>query len=136
MDNKELILEKIVTGYIVAMLWSSCETHPTSGDDLESLEDFEPSQELKEKALEICTEFYNKNESDCILFSEQYQPSQNFDVWECLGHDLWLTSAGHGVGFWDRGLSELGDRLTEACKEKYCRDKSAYLGDDLLIYLG
>lgn len=31
---------------------------------------------------------------------------------EQLGHDLWLTRNGHGAGFWDRGLGELGDRLT------------------------
>ena len=29
------------------------------------------------------------------------------------GLDLWLTSQGHGVGFWDRGLGEVGDKLTE-----------------------
>ena len=30
------------------------------------------------------------------------------------GQDLWLTQAGHGVGFWDRGYGEIGDKLTEA----------------------
>lgn len=34
--------------------------------------------------------------------------------WEQLGHDLWLTRNGHGVGFWDRGLGELGSDLTKA----------------------
>ena len=29
------------------------------------------------------------------------------------GHDLWLTQAGHGAGFWDRGYGEIGDKLTE-----------------------
>ena len=33
------------------------------------------------------------------------------------GHDLWLTTNGHGVGFWDRGLGDLGDKLTELCKQ-------------------
>ena len=28
-----------------------------------------------------------------------------------FGHDYYLTREGHGVGFWDRGLGELGDRL-------------------------
>lgn len=35
---------------------------------------------------------------------------------EASGHDLWLTQAGHGCGFWDRGLGELGERLTDAAK--------------------
>jgi len=29
-----------------------------------------------------------------------------------FGHDLYLTRDHHGVGFWDRGLGELGDYLT------------------------
>lgn len=35
---------------------------------------------------------------------------------EQLGHDFFLTRNGHGAGFWDRGLGELGDRLTSAAK--------------------
>ena len=31
------------------------------------------------------------------------------------GHDLWLTQAGHGTGFWDRGYPDaLGEALTDA----------------------
>jgi hypothetical protein len=33
-----------------------------------------------------------------------------------LGHDLWLTAAGHGAGFWDRGLGAAGARLTAYAK--------------------
>lgn len=32
------------------------------------------------------------------------------------GHDLWMTRRHHGVGFWDRGLGELGDRLMAAAQ--------------------
>lgn len=32
------------------------------------------------------------------------------------GHDLWLTQAGHGAGFWDRGYGEAGETLTERAK--------------------
>jgi len=113
------------------MLWSSGgETHPTTGEELDSLEDFETSSQLKGEAFNICLNFYDDNEQDCLLFVDQYQ--SNYDLWECLGHDLWLTSAGHGVGFWDRDLDELGDRLTVACEKS---QKNAYLGDDQLIYL-
>jgi hypothetical protein len=27
------------------------------------------------------------------------------------GHDFWLTRNGHGAGFWDRGLGEVGENL-------------------------
>lgn len=32
-------------------------------------------------------------------------------------HDYWLTRNHHGAGFWDRGLGDLGDRLTEAAQQ-------------------
>jgi len=49
-----------------------------------------------------------------------------------VGHDLWLTSQGHGAGFWDRGLGERGDRLSKRAELAHC---NAYLGDDGLIHL-
>jgi hypothetical protein len=36
-----------------------------------------------------------------------YSPSQ-------AGHDFLLTRNRHGAGFWDRGLGDIGDKLTEA----------------------
>lgn len=30
-----------------------------------------------------------------------------------FGHDMTLTRNGHGAGFWDRGLGDIGDVLTE-----------------------
>ena len=30
---------------------------------------------------------------------------------ESAGRDLWFSAGGHGVGYWDRGLGDLGDRL-------------------------
>jgi hypothetical protein len=33
---------------------------------------------------------------------------------QLAGHDFWLTRNGHGAGFWDRDLGEIGERLTKA----------------------
>ena len=33
--------------------------------------------------------------------------------WAQFGHDLWLTRNGDGSGFWDRGLGQMGDTLSE-----------------------
>lgn len=49
-----------------------------------------------------------------------------------IGHDLWLTARGHGVGFWDRGLGALGDALTRLAVEHGPR-ADVYI-DDGLIY--
>lgn len=131
MNDKSLIIDRIVKGYIDAMLWSTCgSSDPSTGEELESLEDFEPSSQLKGEAWFICSNFYDSNEQDCLLFVDQYQ--SHYNLWECLGHDLWLTSAGHGTGFWDRGLGDLGNRLSKACEHL---GKDAYIGDDGLVYL-
>ena len=36
---------------------------------------------------------------------------------EQIGHDFTLTRNGHGVGFWDRNLGEVGERLTASCAD-------------------
>ena len=46
-----------------------------------------------------------------------------------IGHDLYLTIAGHGVGFWDRGLGDLGDKLSEVCRKlAYQKEPVFYRG--------
>ena len=49
------------------------------------------------------------------------------------GHDFWLTRNGHGAGFWDRGLGELGDKLTQASEKMGTCD--LYAGDDGKIHV-
>ena len=49
-----------------------------------------------------------------------------------LGHDYVLTCNGHGAGFWDRGLGELGDRLTDAAHAE--GEFDLYVGDDGELY--
>ena len=49
-----------------------------------------------------------------------------------LGHDLWLTRNRHGAGFWDRGLGEIGDKLTELAHSY--GGVTLYIGDDGKIY--
>ena len=43
-----------------------------------------------------------------------------------FGHDFYLTREGHGTGFWDRGLGELGEYLTKIAKTY---GEAAYLWD-------
>jgi hypothetical protein len=55
--------------------------------------------------------------SDCALFqTEAADLLKNIDDAQA-GHDFWLTRAGHGTGFWDRGLGKLGDKLTKLAKK-------------------
>lgn len=55
------------------------------------------------------------------------------DVSQC-GHDFYLTRQHHGAGFWDRGLGEIGDRLTDAAHA--FGEFWPYVGDDGMIHIG
>jgi hypothetical protein len=49
-----------------------------------------------------------------------------------VGHDLWLTSHGHGAGFWDRGYEYArGQRLT---KRAELEQTDVYIGGDGLAH--
>lgn len=52
-----------------------------------------------------CRDFFEANSEDLT----NMDPGQ-------AGHDFWLTRNHHGAGFWDRGLGDLGDRLTKAAQ--------------------
>jgi hypothetical protein len=52
---------------------------------------------------------------------------------ELIGHDIWLTRNHHGAGFWDRGLGDMGDKLTEIAHSLGGCD--AYVGDDGKVHL-
>ena len=49
------------------------------------------------------------------------------------GHDFWLTRNGHGAGFWDRGLGDVGDRLTDIAHG--FGECDLYAGDDGRVYV-
>lgn len=115
-------IEQFLNGYITAMLWSSGEDGELEGCD------------LSEAATLQCA-------TDCARFMQlaavalaEYEDCGGFPMpSEYAGHDFWMTRAGHGVGFWDRGLGELGDRLTGICEQ--FKNVDPYLGDDGKVYL-
>lgn len=118
-------LENVLEGYLTALLWS------TSDGELESLEGFELAPEALEQCRADCARFLAIARIDLI----KYEKEGGFPMPEqYAGHDFWLTRAGHGVGFWDRGLNELGDRLTATVKANF-KNVDPYLGDDGKVYL-
>lgn len=50
-----------------------------------------------------------------------------------LGHDIWFTRNRYGLGFWDRGLGELGEELTAAA-HNMGEIQAVFLGNDSLVY--
>jgi hypothetical protein len=79
-------------------------------------------------------ELIASSEADCAEFqAANAEDLADLDMVQA-GHDFWLTRNGHGAGFWDRGLGDVGDRLTDAAHVYGSVD--LYVGDDGLIYGG
>jgi hypothetical protein len=123
MKTTEEGFDKFTTAYLVAALWSTNdESTPQGGEPLDTnygIHDIAP--DTIGQALKDCQKFQKDNKA--LL--------ENLDLSQC-GHDFWLTRNGHGAGFWDRDLGEVGEKLTEACKQ--FPEVSLYVGDDKQIW--
>jgi hypothetical protein len=73
---------------------------------------------------------------DCDAFAERWGDldaiARDYDSRQA-GRDFWFSRCGHGVGFWDRGLGEVGDRLHNLAQDFGNLDP--YMGDDGKVYL-
>lgn len=119
-----------LNSYIQCMLWSTTGTSP-DGEDLESLEWFDLSLEAMKKAKEECESFLNVGAALLADLPTWYGKGDG-GIYAYAGHDFWLTRNHHGAGFWDRGLGDLGDRLTKLAHTY--GEADPYIGDDGLIY--
>lgn len=124
-------LDAFTRAYLECALWSSNdESTPSGGEPLDKnygIDDLSPDTIQQAKA--DCERFQAENADDIrdanynfIGYSDEVM----------AGHDFWLTRNGHGTGFWDRELGDIGDRLTEAAKAFGQID--LYVGDNGLIY--
>jgi hypothetical protein len=102
--------------YFEAMEWTDCHN-----DNEELLNADGWSDELIASSEADCADFQEANADDLA----------DLDM-EQAGIDFWLTRNRHGAGFWDRGLGDVGDRLTDAAHAYGSVD--LYAGDDGLIY--
>ena len=115
-----------VSSYITAMLWSTGGT--VSGVEYETLEEFELSGIARAKCREECYDFLTYAQD--LIVSAIKTPGYSI---EQAGHDFWFTRVGHGVGYWEKGLGDIGRMLTEASKTFGGVDP--YVGDDGLVYI-
>lgn len=112
----------ITEAYLACALWSSSDDKDIPFDSEHSIFDLAP-ESIVDASLD-CFTFWHKNMA--LLEKSGLTDEQ-------IGHDFWLTRNGHGAGFWDRGLGEIGEKLTEGCKAFH--EKYVYSGDDGLIYI-
>lgn len=113
-------LDTVVQHYIIALLWSET---TDDGYPLDST-DYELSQAARNTAEGDCESFLETARDDIAKLPDWYTAEQ-------LGHDFLLTRNGHGAGFWDRGLGELGHTLTAQAKSY--GSIHAFINDDFKI---
>lgn len=77
-------------------------------------------------------EIYDAERRWAAEFANFKVSSDGSTPFECAGHDFWLTRNGHGAGFWDRGLGDLGTRL--AMSARAYGSQTLMLGHDGKIY--
>lgn len=87
---------RIFDAYLECALWA---------EELDSYTIFDFSKAARDKARSELEQFVDQAGS----LLDGLKP-------EMIGHDFWLTRNGSGVGFWDRGLGDIGDRLTDIAK--------------------
>ena len=116
-----------VAGFIATALWAGVE-YDEEGNSGASLEatysqcdiDDEVIQQIEEEVYDFL-----------ILCWEEDKDLSGIEPGQ-FGHDFYLTRNRHGAGFWDRGLGELGDWLTEM-SHPY-GEFDLYVGDDGKLY--
>lgn len=127
-------LQYFTRGYITALLWSSMDTDPVTGEDVH-LDDYVLSAESERACEAQCRRFFDANLTNLLRYVEhkEFDPSQG-TAWDYAGHDFALTRNGHGAGFWDRSEvpEDVRDALTKACEE--AGPFEVYLGDDNLVH--
>jgi len=127
--NVTLTLDsEFVGAYIDAIIFTGIDVDNPSGEGSSDFTINDFSDEAKETIVNDCNNFVAENMALLNAANEKYGYSE-MDA----GHDFWLTRNGHGAGFWDRGIEDIGDELTNASK-KY-PEQYAYLGDDGKVYI-
>ena len=125
---------KAMDAYTVAALWTGTyspgtaeDGEPEPMDSAFDASDIDPASLEGEKATLV--DFMRANRGDLALAMQRpgYDASQ-------VGHDFLLTRNHHGAGFWDRGLGDVGDRLTAAAQIYGSSD--LYVGDGGDLHFG
>jgi hypothetical protein len=128
--------ETIVSGILGAIQF----TWPEDDDDSEGEYDRAQNAELSPAAEAFIRSYVGRfvEMLEAIDSPDELVIDRNSDRWgtsDCLGNDLWYTTQGYGVGFWEGEYRWLGHwkECDEFCKAN--RIPEAYLGDDGFIHL-
>ena len=122
-------LDEFTQGYIEAMFFTDA-SDPDDGD-LEHATFAELARSTRRQIIVDSAAFQKQHLEDLDEAIDNGRIN-GYDL-KAAGRDFWYTRNHHGVGFWDRSLGDVGDKLTEAAHA--FGEVSLYRGDDGLIYL-
>jgi hypothetical protein len=106
--------------YLQCAAWSSTDEN---GEPLDSYQFSDVAEKNMRKDLDGFIYHCKRNGSELLTKYEQLGGTP-----EQFAHDFWLTRNGHGAGFWDRGLGEIGDILTTLAH--LCGSVDLYLNEE------
>jgi hypothetical protein len=122
-------LDEFTQGYIEAMFFTDANS---DSEELANASFAELAPEALQRIISDCNDFQTSFRTDIDEATDNGRIN-GYDE-QGAGRDFWFTRNGHGVGFWDRGLGDVGDKLTTMSKPYGSCD--LYRGDDKLIYIG
>ena len=113
-------LRTIANGYLEALEFTECS--PDTPDEADA-----PWSEWIFTAADIAAlAFAQRLPTDVRAALEIAIGRGRYD-WAQVGHDLWFTRNGHGTGFWDRDLGDLGEALSDIARDM--GETYAYIND-------
>ncbi len=132
----EADLADMLDAYMTAALFTSNDESDDNGGD--PLDDnyctSDIADETRAKMRADVERFARENAATLLACIGKRGPYGKRECdWSQAGHDLWMTSQGHGVGFWDGDWPETeGKALSKA--STHFGDVCLYVGDDGKIY--
>lgn len=113
---------KFAAAYVKAAMWSSTDAAGNPLDDSRTSSDIGPVTVVVMRA--DCERFQAEN-SELLSASGLTE--------EQAGFYFWLTRNGHGAGFWDQDLGEIGEKQLSAAAKAF-GSFDLYVGDDGYIH--
>lgn len=122
MAQSKHYLEDMTTSYLETLLWNGTDGEEPL-DENYAVYDLAPA--ARAAADTDCSNFIDLIAKECPDAFDKMDAEQ-------MGYDFALTRNHNGVGFWDRGLGDVGDCLTKWAHT--FGEASLYIGDDNAVY--
>lgn len=97
--DQRIDMDAVLKGYLEAMIWTATDNVGDPMDQTYTVDDL--GEDIRSQARIMIEAFVSPIQIKCVLYADLRRHVTRH-VWEHLGHDLYLSSNGHGAGFFDR----------------------------------